>query len=300
MSEFALETSSLTKTYGSKCAIRDLSLKIAEGGVHAIVGSNGAGKSTLFKILLGFITPDSGDARVLGVPSSALPQSLREKIAYVNEEHTLPAWLSVKQVLNFQKSYFSCWDNKVFSDVIGNFSVDFNQKVSSLSRGERAGLSLAMALAQRPSLLILDEPTLGLDVVSKQEFIEAVLFCTQQQVTTIYCSHQMEEVERLADQLIILERGELRAQCSPDDFRERVSQWIVDAEHKNAIEERVPEFLCGRTIDDKFHFFALDRSQGFNNRLALLGIAEAKAVGVGLSQAVRAFLHKNHAGQGSA
>jgi ABC-2 type transport system ATP-binding protein len=298
MSEFALKTSSLTKVYGDKYAIQNLSLSINEGGVHAIVGSNGAGKSTLFKMLLGFITPDAGNAHVLGVPSARIPQSLRERIAYVNDEHTLPDWLSVKQVKQFQQSYFPKWDDKAFKDVIGNFAVDSRQKVSSLSRGERAGLSLAMALAQQPDLLILDEPTLGLDVVSKQEFIEAVLFCTQQQVTTIYCSHQMEEVERLADQLIILERGELRAQCSPDDFRDRISQWIVDAKHKGTIEAKVPEFLCGRIIDDHFHFYALDCSQAFKCRLALLGIAETNAVGVGLSQAVRAFLQKNHAGQG--
>lgn len=297
MSEFAVEALGLSKFYHSKPALNDLTLRIRRGGIHAIVGSNGAGKSTLFRVLLGFVTQDSGDAIVLGVPSGSLTHSLRGKIAYVNDEHTLPGWLTVSQVKQVQRSYYPDWSELVFKNVINNFDVNPGQRIDSLSRGERAGLSLAMALAQNPELLILDEPTLGLDVVSKQEFLDAVLFSTHELTTVVYCSHQMEEVERLADDLIILEQGQVKAQSAPDVFSHRITQWIVDARHRHLVSEKIPEYLGGRVIDDKFQFYVIDTTAGFKSKLALLGISQTSSQCVGLAQAVRAFLGKNHVGR---
>lgn len=291
-----LETRNLTKRFGNKQAVSDFNLRIERGGVHALIGSNGAGKSTLFRLLLGFQTPSSGESFLLGENSQQLSPQCRGRVGYVNEEHTLPRWLQAKELKAMQRSYYPQWNEDVYKEVIANFDVDPQQKIASLSRGERAGLNLAMALAQSPELLILDEPTLGLDVVARQEFLDAVLFSTQTNTTVIYCSHQMEEIERLADHLIIIERGRLRLQSSPAEFSTRIQLWIVDARFRQLIRDKIPNLLGGRIIEDSFHFHVLDAGESFGSKLALLGIRDATSAPVGLSTAVRALLAQNHLG----
>jgi ABC-2 type transport system ATP-binding protein len=294
MSDPVFHTQNLCKYFGNKAALNDLTLQVERGGVHAIIGSNGAGKSTLFRVLLGFMTPSSGTSSLLGEDSTQLPTALRGRVGYVNEEHTLPTWLKVKQLKAMQRSYYPDWNEDIYRNVIANYGLDHEQKIASLSRGERAGFNLAMALAQGPELLILDEPTLGLDVVAKQEFLDSVLFCTQIDTTVIYCSHQMEEIERLADELIILEQGQLKYQTTPDEFSTRIQLWIVDARFRQLVEQKIPQLLSGRVIEDEFHFFVLDPPDSFASHLALLGIRDAVASATGLGTAVRAFLAKNH------
>jgi ABC-2 type transport system ATP-binding protein len=290
------QTRNLCKYFGNKAALSDLTLQVERGGVHAIIGSNGAGKSTLFRLLLGFMTPSSGESYLLGEDSTELQTATRGRVGYVNEEHTLPTWLKVKQLKTMQCSYYPQWNEEVFRNVVANYDIDMDQKVGSLSRGERAGFNLAMALAQGPELLILDEPTLGLDVVAKQEFLDSVLFCTEIDTTVIYCSHQMEEIERLADELIIMEHGQLKYQATPDEFSMRIQLWIVESRFRPLVQEKVTQLLSGRVIEDTFHFFVLDPPESFASQLALLGIRDAVPSATGLGTAVRAFLAKNHSG----
>lgn len=296
MSDYVLETCALSKSFGNKAALTDVTLRLERGGIHALVGSNGAGKSTLFRILLGFQTASSGSSFLLGENSEALSPAIRGRAGYVNEEHTLPRWLKVGKLKTIQRSYYPGWNEDTYRNVIANFDVDPNQKVGSLSRGERAGFNLAMALAQSPELLILDEPTLGLDVVAKQEFLDAILFCTETNTTVIYCSHQMEEIERLADRLIIMEKGRLRCHAHPDDFSARVQLWSVAAKYQQLLQDKLPNLLSSRVIDDLWHFHVLDAPDSFASQLALMGVRDAQASAVGLSAAVRAYLAKNHNG----
>jgi ABC-2 type transport system ATP-binding protein len=296
MSDYVLQTRNLTKVYADKTALADFNLQIARGGVHALIGSNGAGKSTLFKLILGFLTPNGGSSKVLDTPSEALTPAVRGRIGYVNEEHTLPDWLKVRELKAIQQSYYPHWREDIYRSVITNFDVGSEQKISNLSRGERAGFNLAMALAQNPELLILDEPTLGLDVVATQEFLNSVLYCSQDSTTVIYCSHQMDEVERLADELIVMERGHLRVQSSPEDFSSRVKRWVIAAQYRELLLARVPDVLSSRVVEDQLYFHVIDKSEAFVSELALLGIRDCASCEIGMSDAVRAYLSKNHLG----
>ena len=224
-----IETRALSKRYGRKLALDSLDLRIPRGRIHAIVGANGAGKSTLFRILMGFMPPTAGEARILGKDSQQLTPQDRSRIGFVNEEHTLPNWMRVSQVTAMQERQYPRWNQQAFDGVIGHYHVLPEQKVGQLSRGERAGFNLALALAQGPELLVLDEPTLGLDVVAKRAFLESLLYSNAaDDCTVVYCSHQMEEIERVADNLIILERGQLKNMSAPEDFTSRVSHWVAD------------------------------------------------------------------------
>lgn len=300
MTDYIIQTKGLTKQFGAKLALNDFSLNIESGGIHAIIGANGAGKSTLFRILLGFDHPTSGESFVLGMNSQALTPQMRGRVGYVNEEHTLPTWMSAQEVTSMQRNLYPQWRQDIYDTVIGNFDVDPKQKVSGLSRGERAGLNLSMALAQAPDLLILDEPTLGLDIVAKQAFLEALMYTeTDVNTTIIYCSHQMEEIERVAENLIIIEQGEVKYTASPDAFCERISYWIVDFDKHAPKEQDLPGCLSIKRIEGQYHIVVADQDAStFEALLSNLGATDAVMAPINLEKAINSVLAKNHKAPG--
>jgi ABC-2 type transport system ATP-binding protein len=301
MSDFVIETRALSKRYGRKLALDHLDLQVPRGRVHAIVGANGAGKSTLFRILLGFLSPTAGEARILGRDSQSLTPADRGRIGFVNEEHTLPGWMRVGAVIGMHRRQYPRWNQAAFDAVIGHYHVLPEQQVGQLSRGERAGLNLALALAQGPELLVLDEPTLGLDVVAKRAFLESLLYSNAaDDCTVIYCSHQMDEVERVADNLIILERGQLKNMSAPEDFCARVTHWVADIPFKGPDPQTVPGLLTLQRLDGLHHFLVLDQDEGFAEFLRAAGARTINSMPVGLDRAVNGFLAKNHAAPAAA
>lgn len=294
MVDYLVETESLTKRFGNKTALADFSIQIPPGGTYAVVGSNGAGKSTLFRLLLGMLTPSAGTCKLLGRSSDALAPATRGRVGYVNEEHTLPGWMKVRHLRDLQQSYYPSWNRDIHRRVIAHFDVGMDQRVSQLSRGERAGLNLSMALAQNPALLILDEPTLGMDVVAKQAFLEALMFIGSEMNTTfIYCSHQMEEIERLAEQLIVMEKGRLRNFSTPEDFQNRISSWIADFNEPPRL-KNLKGHLTLREIEGQYHISALDAGAAFEGILRENGAVSVVRCPINFSQAINAFLAKNH------
>ena len=302
--EFVIDTEDLCLQYRGKLALNRLSLRLPRGGIHAFVGANGAGKSSLFRVLLGFEPLSSGSARVLGHDCGRLTPELRGRIGFVNEEHTLPGWMRVRDLMRMQRSHYERggrqrWSGARFDEVLSHFNVLPGQRVGELSRGERAGLNLALALAQGPELLILDEPTLGLDVVAKRAFLDALLQTSIDDGSTIvYCSHQMDEIERVADNLVILERGSLRTMSGPDEFCERVQLWVAEFPFKAPGVSELPGVLQVQQLDGLTHIVTFDQLDGaaFEARLKLLGARRVQAMALGLDRAVNAFLSHGHAG----
>lgn len=292
----AILTEGLSLAYKGKLALDNMTLVLPRGGIHAVVGANGAGKSSLFRVLLGFESPTAGRAAVLGCDSAALTPQLRGRIGFVNEEHSLPGWLRVAEVTAMQRKLYPCWQQARFDEVVGNFNVLPQQFIAQLSRGERAGVSLALALAQSPELLILDEPTLGLDVVAKRAFLESLMFTAlDDDATVVYCSHQMEEIERVADNLVIIERGRLRHMSAPDDFCERVRLWV--AEFPFAVPDLggLPGLLEAQQIEGLTHLTVFDQPDEFGARLKLMGARSVQSMPATLERAVNGFLSRGHA-----
>jgi len=297
-SPHALETRDLGKRYGRRIALRDFSLTLPRGGIHAVVGSNGAGKSTLFRILLGFIEPSWGASSVLGCDSRSLTPAVRGRVGLVHEEHTLPSWMSVAALTAMQRDQYAQWDETAFREVLDHFDVLPEQRVAQLSRGERAGLNLALTLGQAPELLILDEPTLGLDVVARQAFLESILFVGASEArTVVYCSHQMDEVERVADSLVVLERGELASFSSPEELCRRISCWVATfVDRPLPTERELPGLLQSREIDGEHHLMILDADGQVADRLRALGASGLRRQPVGFDRAVNAYLTRHHDG----
>lgn len=298
MTDDAIFCDGLCLHYRRKLALDHLTLRLPAGGIHAFIGANGAGKSSLFRVLLGFEQASSGSARVLGHDSARLAPAQRALIGFVNEEHTLPDWMRVRDLKQMQQGQYSRWNEGRYGAVLSHFHVDAAQRVGELSRGERAGLNLALALAQSPQLLILDEPTLGLDVVARRAFLEAVLETTQDapDATVVYCSHQMDEVERVADNLVILERGAVRFTGGPDDFAQRIRLWSAAFPFRAPDVAALPGVLQIQDIDGMTQVVVFDQDDTFGARLKLLGAQAVQSMPLGLDRAVNAFLAHRHAG----
>jgi ABC-2 type transport system ATP-binding protein len=301
MSDYAIDCDDLCLHYRHKVALDHLTLRLPHGGIHAFIGANGAGKSSLFRVLLGFEPASSGRARVLDHDCASLPPVLRQRIGYVNEEHTLPTWMRVRELKHMQQRHYPLWQDARYTGVLRHFNVAPQQRIGELSRGERAGLNLAIALAQGPALLMLDEPTLGLDVVAKRAFLEALLdtMLDDAGTTVVYCSHQMDEVERVAENLVILERGRVRYMDGPDDFCGRIRLWAADFPFNPPNVGDLPGVLQVQAIDGITQLVVFDQDDSFGARLKLLGARSVRSMPLGLDRAVNAFLAHGHAGAGS-
>ena len=225
MSEPVIETKGLTKFFGGRCVVDELNLSIARGSIFGFLGRNGAGKSTTIRLLLGLLEPTRGTSRVLGADSRKLSPQDRARIGYLPEGHHVYGWMSVQECGEFQRSFYDKWNDEIFRAVLSHFRLDMKTKSGNLSRGQRAGLCLAMVLAPEPELLILDDPALGLDPVARRSLIQSMLFVTRQANRTIlFSSHMLSDVERVADEIAVLDGGNLRASCNLETFRQQVRQ----------------------------------------------------------------------------
>jgi ABC-2 type transport system ATP-binding protein len=223
--QLVIRTHGLTRYFGARPAVCELNLEVPRGGVFALLGRNGSGKTTTIRMLLGLLEPTRGGGIILGHDIRALPPEARTRIGYLTEEHQVYSWMRVRQVGDFQSRFYPTWNDKIFRGVIGHFGLRPAAHVKSLSRGERAGLCLALTLAPEPELLILDDPAMGLDPVARRALVESMIYLTRRSDRTIFFStHQLADVERVADHIAVLDHSVLRACCLLETFRNSVRQ----------------------------------------------------------------------------
>ncbi len=229
MNEIVLETQGLTKYYGGTLAVDHIDLKIPRGCICGFVGRNGAGKTTAIKLMLGLLNPTAGSSRLLGCDSSALTPAIRQRIGYVTEGHRLFRWMTIAGLEKFQRAFFpKQWDDKFFADMIEYLNLPKKKKIKHLSNGQRAQVSLALALAPNPELLIMDDPTLGLDAAIRRQFLEGMIeLIMRQGRTVLFSSHILGDVERVSDRIVVIDKGVLRANCSLEQFQKAIKKVIV-------------------------------------------------------------------------
>lgn len=224
-----ISTEHLSKAYGSKWVVRDLRVSIPAGTVYGFLGRNGAGKSTTIKMLTGMVRPDFGSARLLGEDVATITPATRAKIAYMAEGHPLYGWMTIGQMVDFTRAFHPTWDDRLVAQVLDHFELSRKQKCGRLSRGQQAQVSLALAMAPDPELLILDDPTLGLDTVVRRDFLEVLIQMIQARGRTIlFSSHILGDVERVATRIGILVDGVLRVDCPTETFREAVRKIVAE------------------------------------------------------------------------
>jgi len=226
--EIAIVARRLTRHFGRKAAVRNMDLAVPRGSVFALLGRNGAGKTTAIRMFLGLLDPSWGSAEVLGAPCRRIPPEVRGRIGYLTEGHPLIAWMRVGELGRFQSRFYPAWNEGVFRTVTAHFRLDPMARAGTLSRGERAGLCLALTLAPEPDLLVLDDPALGLDPVARRSLLEALIYSIRKEGRTIlFSSHLLSDVERVADHVAVLDEGVLRAHCPIETFRSRVRRYVL-------------------------------------------------------------------------
>lgn len=220
--ESILAVTHLSRRFGAIHALHDVTLVVPRGCVFGLVGENGAGKSTLIKHLLGLWRAESGTVRVFDRDPVADPAAVLGRIGYLSEQPDLPGWMRVDELLRYTQAFYPRWDEAYAAQLLGEFALDPTARVSTLSKGQRARLGLIAAEAHRPDLLILDEPSSGLDPLVRRDILEAIIRTVADEGrTVIFSSHLLEEVERVSDQLAMLHHGVLRF-CAPlEDVKAR-------------------------------------------------------------------------------
>lgn len=229
-SELAIETRGLVKQYGAHRALNDLQLQVPSGSVYLLVGPNGAGKSTTIKILLDLLRPTLGEARVLGMDVRQNAALVRANMGYVPEALSWGhGWMTVGRLLNHHAAYFPSWDAQYAQQLISTFGLPVKQKVKTLSKGQGRRLHLLMALAHRPPVLLLDEPTDGLDPVMRDETLRVLIAHVADTPTTMLIStHHVGEVEQLADHIGVVRDGALCAQTPLETLRRKLRRYRAD------------------------------------------------------------------------
>jgi ABC-2 type transport system ATP-binding protein len=235
---FVIQTEQLAKSYGTVEAVKDINLSVRPHSITAFLGLNGAGKSSTIKMLLGMIRPSGGDGTILGERISDPIKSvrIRSQIAYVSENKQLYNFMTVEQMIRFTRGFYPDWRPDEEQKLLRQYKLPLDRKVKSLSKGMRTKLGLLLAFARRPQLLILDEPSEGLDPVGIEELLEALVTRCSEGTTVFFSSHQIAEVERVADQVCVLHAGRLVLDSSLDDLRQSYRQ--IDLVFPSAPEER--------------------------------------------------------------
>ncbi|HEY0142209.1 MAG TPA: ABC transporter ATP-binding protein [Thermoanaerobaculia bacterium] len=224
---FAVATHGLSLRYRKQVALDGVDLRVPEGAVYVLVGANGAGKSSAMKVLLNLERADAGSAEVFGLDTVTHGPTVRAQIGYIPEAHEQAyTWLTCGQLIRHVAAHYPAWDQAYAARLIDVLGVRPERKVGTLSKGESRRLQFVLALAHRPPLLLLDEPTDGLDPVVRNRTLAHVAEHLADTPTTVVVStHHIHEVESLADHVGVLSAGKLVAQMSRDELRRTVRRY---------------------------------------------------------------------------
>jgi ABC-2 type transport system ATP-binding protein len=203
-----LTTHNLSKRYRKLVALDKLSLAVPEGSVYALLGANGAGKTTALKLMMNLHPATSGEATVLGIDSRQLQGRYFEQIGYVSENQDQPGWMTMSYLLGYLKPFYPTWDDARASELVTQFRLPLDRPIKHFSRGMQMKASLASSLAYHPKLLVLDEPFSGLDPLTREELIEALLECGPE-TSIVVSSHDLADIESFASHVGYLDKGRL-------------------------------------------------------------------------------------------
>lgn len=263
-----IETRALGKFYKRQTAVSGLDLSVPDGRISAFLGPNGSGKTTTIKMLLGMARPSVGEAFVFGesVLNDSASANVRKRIGYVPEDKRLYGYMTVRQILDFTRPFFPAWSRERERDLLGMFALPADRNIKALSKGMRTKLALVLALARRPELLILDEPGEGLDPAAMEQLLESVVQAAAEGTTVFFSTHQIGEVERIADHVFIINAGELVFQGCLEEIRESC--------------RRINIVFPGRAPLEEFSAEAVWKIQADGHRMSILTDRDAGAITV--------------------
>ncbi|MHC4171281.1 MAG: ABC transporter ATP-binding protein [Planctomycetota bacterium] len=221
MNDNTIEISGLKRRFGKTVALDNVSVNVPQGTVMGLIGKNGAGKTTLIKHVLGLLKAKAGDVRVFGLDPVRDPVGVLGRIGYLSETRDLPEWMRIGELMRYSRPFYPDWDQAYAEQLRETFELDSNQKIKTLSKGQRARIALLVALAHRPDLLLLDEPSTGLDPIVRRDILSAIIRTVAEEGRSVLLSsHLVDEVERVADSVAIIHHGRMVLTDSLENIKE--------------------------------------------------------------------------------
>lgn len=237
----------LTKLYKNESVLKGLDWEIEQGDVVGLLGKNGAGKSTLLKSLLNINDIDSGEISIFGEQHNQLSSQCKARIGYVPQENDEISWLSVNDLINFRKQFYTRWSDEKVTKLVSRWEIDLTKKIAELSPGQVQRVLIILALAPMPELLIFDEPAASLDPAGRRDFLKEILaLVSDENMTVIFSTHITSDLERVANKVAILDQGQICYFNDLDITKENVVQLTVH--NKTDQEITIPYLLRGKTF----------------------------------------------------
>lgn len=289
MSDCVIQADRLTRYFGRKCAVDHVSFAVPRGTVTALLGRNGSGKTTLMRMLLGMLEPTRGSSTILGHDSANIPPAVRGRIGYVAEGHPLYGWMTIGGLAKHQAAIYPRWNWDIYHRIIDHFQLDEKAKAGRLSRGQTAGVALAIALAPEPELLVLDDPSLGLDPVARRAILEVIVdLCGGGERTVLLSTHELQDVERIADRVLVLDQSVLVADAEKDYFLSHVREYVIEGVSKRP---EVKGLVSWRQEGSVFHLLVANPDDQTLRQLETAG-ADVEQRSVSLEDAVIGYLSR--------
>ena len=215
-----VEVAGLARRFGRTVALEDVALEVPRGSVFGLVGANGAGKTTLIKHVLGLFKAQAGTVRVFGLDPVSDPVGVLGRVGYLGEDRDLPGWMRVGELMRYLRAFYPGWDDAYAEQLREQFALDPMARLRQLSQGQKARAGLLAALAYRPELLVLDEPSTGLDPVVRRDILAAIIrTIADEGRTVLFSSHLLDEVERVSDRVAMIDRGSIVLSGTLDEVK---------------------------------------------------------------------------------
>jgi len=228
MTEPAIKIEGLHFSYGKRKVLKGVDLEVPRGSIFGFLGRNGTGKTTTIKTLLGLQKPQAGKCIVDGLNSVTETLEVRKKIGFMAEDQQMYGWMKVSRIIKWVAGFYPDWDHAFTDELAEVLGLPKNTKVKALSKGQNSSLALLLALGHRPDIVILDDPTLGLDPIARKDFLRHVIDLLQNNgVTVFFSSHLLYEIEPVADHVAILDEGVIIKASKTEQLRESVRKFIL-------------------------------------------------------------------------
>ncbi len=231
MSDLCIETHELGRMFGKTAVLRDISWQASAGNVVALLGPNGSGKTTLFKLVRGLLIPTSGSSTLLGTRSDSLPDSVTNRVCCVLEGCSPPKWVTIRQLMDLHAAAYPQFDRALAEELVKQRGLPLNRRFWTFSKGQQRWAELALSIASRPDVLLLDEPADGLDPAVRRELYDRLReLANERNTAVVVASHVIADVERIADELVLIQHGQITLQASLETLREEVREIELPAD----------------------------------------------------------------------